>query len=78
MTRVIIDEALRKKLHGLNAVLEFCDESGRILGRFLPRPDPALYDNLEPLISREELRRRKQSKEKTYTTAEVLAYLEKL
>jgi hypothetical protein len=33
---------------------------------------------LEPQISAEELRRRLQAKEKSYTTAEVLAYLVKL
>lgn len=36
MTKVILDEALRKKLNGLNEELELCDESGRTLGRFLP------------------------------------------
>ena len=38
----------------------------------------SLEYNLEPQITREELQRRKLSNEKTYTTAEVLAYLETL
>jgi hypothetical protein len=33
---------------------------------------------LEPQISKEERERRKHSNEKTYTTVEVLAHLEKL
>jgi hypothetical protein len=78
MTRIIVDEALRNKLHNLAHPLELCDESGRVLGRFLPTLDPSLYEGLEPQISKEELQRRKQAKGKAYTTAEVLAYLEKL
>jgi hypothetical protein len=77
MTRVIVDETLRNKLHNLSEPLELCDESGRVLARLTPLLDPSRY-NLEPQISQEEMRQRKQSKEKTYTTAEVLAHLEKL
>jgi hypothetical protein len=40
--------------------------------------DPALYTNLEPQISEEEIERRFAEPGKTYTTAEVLAYLESL
>jgi hypothetical protein len=78
MTRIVVDTALREKLHNLTEPLELCDEEGRVLGRFLPVPDPALYEGLEPQISREELERRKQNKGKTYTTAEVLAYMSEL
>jgi hypothetical protein len=78
MTRVVVDETLRTRLHNLDQPLELCDTSGRVLGRFLPVLDPALYEGLEPQISKEELQRRKQQKGKTYTTAEVLAHLEKL
>ena len=49
-----------------------------MLGRFFPKPDPSLYERMEPQISREELERRKQSKGKTYTTAQVLEHLESL
>jgi hypothetical protein len=78
MTRVVVDETLLSRLHNLDQPLELCDASGRVLGRFLPVLDPALYEGLEPQISKEELQRRKQQKGKTYTTAEVLAHLEKL
>jgi hypothetical protein len=77
MTKVYLDSALRKKLHDLTQHLELCDESGRVLARLVPVLDPSKYI-LEPQISHEELQRRKQANEKTYTTAEVLAYLETL
>jgi hypothetical protein len=78
MTRITLDADLRSKLLGLTQPLELCDESGRVLARLLPAIDPSSYEGLEPQISREELQRRKQNKGKTYTTAEVLASLEKL
>jgi hypothetical protein len=78
MTRVVINDTLRTMLHDLSQPLELCDESGRVLARLLPTVDAAQYENLGPQISREELQRRKQNKGKTFTTAEVLAHLEKL
>ena len=77
MTRLIVDASLPDKLSGLVYPAEICDASGRILGHFFPQLDPLEY-NLQPQISEEELQRRKQSQERTYTTAEVLAYLEQL
>jgi hypothetical protein len=77
MTQLIVDATLPEKLSGLVQPVELCDASGRVLGRFFPVPDPARY-NLEPQITEEEAERRMKSQEKTYTTAEVLAYLEKL
>jgi hypothetical protein len=78
MTRITLDADLRSKLLNLAEPLELCDETGRVLGRFFPTVDSSQYEGLEPQISREELQRRKQDKGNTYTTAEVLAYLEKL
>lgn len=78
MTRIVLDAALREKLHNLSQPLELCDESGQVLARLTPVDDLSGYEPLEPQVSAEELRRRSQSNEKTYTTAEVLAYLEKL
>ncbi len=43
MTRVTVDETLRSQLNGLDGQVEFCDESGRTVGRFLPE---ALYKQL--------------------------------
>ncbi len=78
MTRVILDEVLRNKLHNLSRPLELCDESGEVVGRVFPMLDLSQYEPLEPQISNEEMERRLRSNEKRYTTAEVLAYLEKL
>ena len=77
MTRIPIDETLPQKLASLILPVELCDATGRVVGRFTPILDPNEYD-LEPQISAEELQRRRQCKGKGYTTAEVLAYLEKL
>ncbi len=76
MIRIIIDATLPEKLQHLTEVAEFCDESGRVLGRFLPILDLSQYEPLEPQISQEEIQRRKQNKGKTYPTAEVLDHLE--
>jgi hypothetical protein len=78
MDRIVVSDQLLAQLHNLDRPLELCDAAGRVFGRFLPKLDPALYEGLEPQISPEELQRRKQNKGKTYTTAEVLAHLEKL
>jgi hypothetical protein len=36
MGKVILDDALRAKLNGLNEEIELCDELGRTVGHFLP------------------------------------------
>ncbi len=77
MTQVNIDAQLTKKLSQLACSVDLCDPNGHVLGRFTPRLDPSRYD-LEPKISTEEHERRKNSIEKTLTTAEVLAHLEQL
>jgi hypothetical protein len=76
MTQVILDAALRSKLHGLTQPLELCDEAGRVLARLVPVVDESQFEPLEPQISAEELQRRRGEPE--FSTAEVLAYLEKL
>jgi hypothetical protein len=49
-----------------------------VLGRFVPLIDPSEWEPVSPEASEEELDRREKANEKRYTTAEVLAYLEKL
>jgi hypothetical protein len=90
MTRVVADDMLRTKLCDLTQPVEICDNAGRVLGHFMPgavdlydKTGNVLgcflaYEGREPQISSEELQRRRQNKGKTYTTAEVLAHLEKL
>lgn len=77
MSRMILDAAFAEKLRHTTEAVEFCDSSGKILGRFTPKLDPNEYD-LEPQISEGEIRRRMESNEPRYTTAEVLQYLERL
>ena len=73
----MLDDAMKAKLHNLAEPLELCDRDGRVLARVVPHYDPAEYD-LNPKISQEEIERISASQEKGYTTAEVIAYLEKL
>jgi hypothetical protein len=76
MTRIIVGTDLESKLRDAMELVELCDKSGKVLGEFLPRVDPATPDR-EPRVSEEELDRREKS-DKWYSTAEVLAHLEKL
>jgi hypothetical protein len=71
MTQIMIDAQVRSKLMNLSSSLELVDETGRVLGVFTPRTSK------EPQISEEVLDRREQEQE-SFSTAEVLAHLEKL
>lgn len=73
MTRVIVNETLRSLLPDLSHRFAFFDQHGTVIGRF--HPDAPLYIGEEPPpFLEEEL----ETDEPTYTTAEVLAYLESL
>jgi hypothetical protein len=76
MIQIILDAALRVKLHDLSVPLELCDESGRVLARVVPVLDESQFEPFVPPISVEELQRRIQ--EPDYSTAEVLRFLENL
>jgi hypothetical protein len=78
MRRIILDAELRSRLLDLREPLELCDEQGHVIGKCFPAFDASEWDPTEPPISDEELERREQSGEKRYSTAEVLAHLEKL
>jgi len=69
---------LRGQLQNLTGPVHLCDNTGKVLGVVNPVPDPDEYGPLEPQISIEEANRRIASNEPRYSTAEVLAYLEKL
>ena len=77
MPKITLDDALSSKLHELSQVVELCDPTGRVLGRFIPQMDMSEWEPISPDVSEEELDRREKSTE-WYTTAEVLAHLEKL
>jgi hypothetical protein len=72
MVQVVVDATMQSKLHNFSQPVELCDTTGRVLGRVIPA------DDLVPQVSEEELDRREQANENRYTTAEVLAHLEKL
>jgi hypothetical protein len=78
MNPIRLDPALLEKLLAAMQTVDICDQSGKIVGHFTPIIDPADFELFGPEISEEELRRRIESKEPRYTTAEVLQYLERL
>lgn len=78
MTHVIVDDALRAKLHNLAELLVLCDEQGQVFGHFVPAVDVSQWEPVSPDLSEEELDRRARSNEPRYSTAEVLAHLEAL
>ena len=82
MTRIIVDEILKSRLHDLKEPLELCDAAGHVLARVSPSVTAAELDLSKwepvepPTLTAEE--RERMLKEPTYTTAELIAYLEKL
>ena len=58
MTQIRLDSGLATKLHDLTHVVELCDPSGRILGRFVPILDLSGWEPISPEISEDELDRR--------------------
>jgi hypothetical protein len=78
MGRITLDAALLSKLTDLKEATDLCNPSGEVVGRFIPAFDASEYELVPDDISDEELNRRAKSNEKRYTTAEVLAHLEKL
>jgi hypothetical protein len=76
MTQIILDAALASQLHQLNEAADLCDPSGQVLGRFIPAVDMSEWEPVSPEPSEEELQRREQETE-SYSTADVLAFLEK-
>ncbi len=75
MTRVVLDAQLRSRLMDLTQSLDFCDESGRVLGTYRPLA-PARHGYVEQPLSAEEWQRRELGP--GHSTQEVIDYLEKL
>jgi hypothetical protein len=86
MGTLILDDALKARLNGLNEQLEIRDESGKIVGRFLPEDQyrRMLYDWAKAEFAREEAEEaakgivRKWDGTNGKTTAEVLSGLRDL
>jgi hypothetical protein len=58
MNRVIVDPLTQAQLVNAQQKLELCDDSGRILGHFIPVEDRSSRMRREPQISDEEIERR--------------------
>lgn len=76
MTRIKLDEVLKKKLHDLTTPLELCDEEGKIVAWVTPlgTPKNSAPGEPEPLSEEEYLRR---EAEPDFSTQELLAHLGK-
>ncbi|HJQ81003.1 MAG TPA: hypothetical protein VJ828_13670 [Lacipirellulaceae bacterium] len=81
MTRVTIDEEIRKVLLNFTKPLELCDETGSILGKLIPtKPDVAADDwiDLTPDETDEEIDRAIDSGEETYSTHDLIDQIKKM
>ena len=47
MSRMIVDRQTRAKLRDLSERLEMCDETGRVLGVYVPLEDRAAYAHVD-------------------------------
>lgn len=80
MSKVILDQELKVKLHGLREQIELCDTDGQTMGRYVPEDvyQKLLYqlaDSQRPTLSAEETQRRR-SVNGNKSLAEVLRALE--
>jgi hypothetical protein len=78
MPQIFLDISVTNQLSKFDGPVEICDPLGKVVGRFVPRIEMYEWEQVPPDISSEELLRRSKSTEKRYTTAEVIAHLEKL
>jgi hypothetical protein len=77
MTQIIVDSTVAIQLSA-GRPAELCDASGKVLGRFVPLIDLSVWAPIGPEPTEEELDEIEKSNEPTYSTAEVIAHLEKL
>jgi hypothetical protein len=81
MTRVTIDDEMRKKLLNCTKPLELCNEAGLVLARLtpsIPWTDSEDWEELTPPVSDEEIQRRIESNEPTFTTQELIDKIKQL
>ena len=69
---LVISGPLRDQLLAMSAETELRDESGKVLGRFVPHID------IGPEPTPEEIAAQLAAGRKTYTTTEILAYVKGL
>jgi hypothetical protein len=80
MTRVTLDDELRKKLLNCTKPLELCDETGLVLARLTPSTpiDENDWEELTLPASDEEIQRRIDSNEPTFSTDELVEKIKRL
>lgn len=79
MSVCVVDAATAEKLLASRDEVIVKDESGRVIGRFMSAELKAQYDATQDHgLTPEEMGRRQSQDAKTYTTAEVLAYVRSL
>ena len=61
MTRITLNADLADRLNELGRVVELCDPSGKVVGRFVPAADMSDWEPMIREASEEELRRREES-----------------
>src|SRR5436190_483648 len=76
MKQIVVDANLLEKLEYEIEPVQLVDPSGRVLGVYTP--DLSNFDLEEPTLTEEEERQLLDPNTKRYTTAEVLAHLERL
>ena len=76
MNKIFVDPNTGTQLSGLQASVELCDPSGRIIGWFQPAVSSENYTGLEPPFSKDELRTADQE-QGGRTLDELLADLER-
>jgi hypothetical protein len=78
MSQFILSANSLPQLATLTHPVDLCDSSGKVLGRFVPKFDLSEWEIVGDDLTDEELRKREQSTERRYSTAEVIAHLESL
>jgi len=78
MSQITVDAAMRDQLLGTFSETEIRDDQGRLLGRFVPSPDPAFFQIPGLDLPPEEIARRLSPDAKTCTPEEVMARLRSL
>lgn len=81
MTRVTVDAEMRKVLLDFTKPLELCDESGSLVGKFIPAMPRIVQDDWIDLtsdISDEEIKREIESGDEGYSTGELIAEIKKM
>jgi hypothetical protein len=51
MIRIQLDQTWRERLLGLDKTIEFCDETGKVLGQFVPSEDVRLQSARQRLLA---------------------------